>query len=272
LVQKRCQRGPRLKVAAVSGQILSNQVELPYSAVRQRARLGDQIERRAALMGTADRRDDAERALVIASFGDLQVRGKNFPATGPRRFQSGQQMSRAWIGDWPRIVRLGAAQQVRKVEEIPGADEDVDFRELFTQLGAIALRQASGDHQAPAGPLPLDFRRLENRVERFLLGGFNKGAGVDHQDIGLGWIEGQRVSGLAERAKHELAVNRVLGAAERQEVDPFHSAIFRGHISLLVGNKRCNRGHLTPAQRGLGAVTTSVPSGTLKLKRLSSTG
>ncbi len=82
-------------------------------------------------MQSADLRDDAERALVIASLGNLEVGGKH--RTGPRArdLQSGQQMRRAGIGNRPQLGRFGAAQEIGQIEEIAGADKDIDFRELL---------------------------------------------------------------------------------------------------------------------------------------------
>ena len=69
--------------------------------------------------------------------------------------------------------------------ELAGADDGVDFRDVFLNLVAIALDEAAGDDKLACAALGLVAGHLENGVDRFLLGCVDEGAGVDDEDLGL---------------------------------------------------------------------------------------
>ena len=52
---------------------------------------------------------------------------------------------------------------------------------------------------------------------RFLLGGVDEGAGVDDEDIGVFRAGGEASAGAVEEAHHDLGIDEVFGAAERDE-------------------------------------------------------
>jgi hypothetical protein len=54
-------------------------------------------------------------------------------------------------------------------------------------------------------------------VDRFLLGGIDEGAGVDDEDLGVFGAGGEACAGAVEKAHHDLGVDEVFGAAERDE-------------------------------------------------------
>ena len=61
-------------IAAVERRVLRDEDDLAHAAGGQRARFAhDRVDRTAAVVA-AQRRDDAERALVVAAFRDLDVR------------------------------------------------------------------------------------------------------------------------------------------------------------------------------------------------------
>ena len=123
---------------------------------------------------------------MVAAFRNLEIGAEGRATQDPRRIEAGQQMSRAGIGHGTMLGPFGAAQEIRQLEEVPGADEDVDLGQLFAQFIAIALREASGDHQAAARRAMLQLGGGENRVDRFLLGRLDERAGVYHYHFGVG--------------------------------------------------------------------------------------
>ena len=74
LAQQRRQRRALAQIAPVERRVLRDQDQLAHAARRERPRLAhDRVDRAAAVV-PAQRRDDAERALVVAALGDLDVR------------------------------------------------------------------------------------------------------------------------------------------------------------------------------------------------------
>ena len=139
---------------------------------------------------TAQRRDDTERALVVAPFGDLDVRvvfRRRHQARRVRVIEIGRQRVRRVAGRHkacPYMIRdavgrgnpcgcpavkyergRGAADRVDDVRHLAGAEDRVDFRDLLLQFIAMALGEASGDDEPAAGAVSLVPRHLENRVD-----------------------------------------------------------------------------------------------------------
>jgi len=60
---------------------------------------------------------------------------------------------------------------------------------------------------------------LEDGVDGLLLGGLDEAAGVDDEDFCVFGLGGELGSTAMEQAHHDLRVNEVFGAAERDEAD-----------------------------------------------------
>ena len=58
---------------------------------------------------------------------------------------------------------------------------------------------------------------LEDGVDGLLLGGVDEAAGVDDEDLGVFGAGGELGAAAMEQAHHDLGVDEVLGAAERDE-------------------------------------------------------
>ena len=58
---------------------------------------------------------------------------------------------------------------------------------------------------------------LEDGVDGLLLGGVDEGAGVDDEDFGVFGVGGEARAGAVEQAHHDLGVDEVFGAAERNK-------------------------------------------------------
>ena len=189
---------------------------------------------RAAAIVAAQCRDDAEAALVVAALGHLDVGVVAWGGQEPRRvsvveiggkgFRLPASGSRHGDGFPVRTkepcTRLGDGAD--DLGDLSRAEDGVDFRNLFQQLGAVALRHAAGDDQLPARPRLLVFGHLQDGVDRLLLGLVDERAGVDHQYLGGFGVLGQLVPGLLGEPEHHLGVNEVLGAAQRHHADLHH--------------------------------------------------
>jgi hypothetical protein len=62
-----------------------------------------------------------------------------------------------------------------------------------------------------------NFGRLEDRVDAFLLRGIDKGAGVDDENVRLVGFIGNLDAVFQQRANHNLGIDEVLGATERNQ-------------------------------------------------------
>ena len=93
-------------VDAVEGRVLRDEQELFDAARGQRARFADDRVARPAPVLAAQRRDDAERALVVAALGDLDVR------VVPRRGQEARRVGVVDVGRQRASTVLGANSRV----------------------------------------------------------------------------------------------------------------------------------------------------------------
>ena len=73
LAQQPPERAALAAIDAEEGRVLRDEQQLAHAALGQRPRLADDRVRRAAAVLAAQRRDDAERAGVVAALGDLDV-------------------------------------------------------------------------------------------------------------------------------------------------------------------------------------------------------
>ncbi len=83
----------------------------------------------------------------------------------------------------------------------------------------IALGQTACGDEDPAGAFLLQLAMFENRIDRLLLGFFDKAAGIDDDDFSFLRVVGQLETVVNERAQHELGVHLVFRASEIHESD-----------------------------------------------------
>ena len=119
------------------------------------------------------------------------------------------------------VAGRGEAGGVEDRFEFAGADDGVDFGDVLLDLVAVALDEAAGDDEALgfAAVRGLVLDHLEDGVDGLLLGGVDEGAGVDDEDFGVFGVGGELAAGVMEQAHHDLGVDEVFGAAERDEAD-----------------------------------------------------
>jgi hypothetical protein len=114
-----------------------------------------------------------------------------------------------------RLAGDGAGDEPHLV----GAEEVVHLGHLLGQLLGVPLGEAAGYHQALAAPALLVAGHLQDGVHRLLLGLPDEAAGVHHDHLGVGGVRHHPMAGVGEVPEHDLGVDPVLGAPERDEVD-----------------------------------------------------
>jgi hypothetical protein len=204
----------------------------------------DRVGGAAAVVAT-ERRNNAEGALVIAAFGNLQIRivsrsrEKSWRIRvvdiGRQLLRSNRDAIRSQQRDRSR------ADDAEDVLDFASADDGIDLRNFCAQFVAIAFTHAAGDDQFPAAPVLLVLRHLENGVDRLLPGFIDERAGVDDEHVGVGRVPGELMTGLLREPEHDLGVDEVLRAAE-------------GYHSNLHGENGVGGHFLRTLQRALGSV------------------
>ena len=199
-------------VLAVARGVLSDDVQLPDTAVGELPRLGEDILHGAAAESAADKRDRAVGTAVVAAVRYLYVSGV---------FRCGLNSSAAegqlhFVGE-----ELGFLA-VERVEHHVGdicvradADSGVYLVKLFGDLVLIPLRKAAGDDDRLDLALALERAELNDLVDALLLGGFDKAAGVDNDRVSVGGIVHDSETAFLEIVEKHLGVNLVFRAAER---------------------------------------------------------
>ena len=145
----------------------------------------------------------------------------------------------------------GEAGGGEDVFELAGADDGVDLGDVFLDFVAVAFDEAAGDDDLPSAAFGLVRDHLEDGVYGLLLGGVDKGAGVDDDDLGVGGVGGELGAVVVEQAHHDLGVDEVFGAAERDEADLGAGDGGGGVRGLEV--ERGWGGHSLLVYQGLGA-------------------
>jgi hypothetical protein len=79
------------------------------------------------------------------------------------------------------------------------------------------LYQTAGHHDTLAIAVLFLINGFANGLERFLFGGFEKAAGIDHDGVGRRGIGGYRQPILRKQAQHPLAVHKILWTAKADE-------------------------------------------------------
>src|SRR5262252_4806466 len=69
------------------------------------------------------------------------------------------------------------------VRYFASSEDGVDFRNFLAELVAVALRKTAGHDETLTVALCLVPRHVEDRVNRFLLGGVDESASIDDDDV-----------------------------------------------------------------------------------------
>ena len=198
-----------LEVKAVGAGVLADHQQLLRSAGDQFLGLAQDRVRAAADEVAADRRDDAERAAMVAALGDFHIavvtRGQ-FDVAAKVGLRNEVEIG---VGDRRRggvdrgddgliLLRAGHREHLREARA-----DDVGF-----------VAHAAGDnHPAILG------NRLADRLEALFLGRIEEAARIDQHDVGPGIVGRHLVPVGAQLGQDTFAVDQRLGAAERNHAD-----------------------------------------------------
>src|SRR5207249_1983004 len=132
------------------------------------------------------------------------------------------------------------ADELDDAREVRGAEDPVDLGHLLEDVRAVALGEAAGDDERPAGAALLEPGELEDRVDRLLARAVDERAGVDDEALGVLGPLCQRESGFGQHAEHQLGIDLVLRAAQGRQVD------LHGWQPVYRGTWRPRHGPHTP--------------------------
>src|SRR5512133_1859102 len=207
-----------LHVAAVAGNILGDHVDFLDPTGDQYFSLSHQRVQRSGAIGTAQLRDDAVGTAVGAPLTDLQV-----GVPGGRRVEARQGfiVNVIRIPDVLQLTLYAAffSQNFGNAGVVTGADEDIHLGQFMGQFFLITLRQAPRNDQGVAAAIALALGQVQDGIDTFLLGLFDKGTGIDDDNIGIFFVSGDLVLLLGEHPQHDLGINQVLRAAKADHAD-----------------------------------------------------
>ena len=78
------------------------------------------------------------------------------------------------------VMELDARDRGGDLLEVIETDERIDLGDRLLQVAAVLLDHAAGDDQSLES-FPFASRHLEDRVDRFFLGGVDEPAGIDNK-------------------------------------------------------------------------------------------
>ena len=116
--------------------------------------------------------------------------------------------------DLARTGSAKAAHDGRQRGVGANADNGVDLGDLLHDLLLVALGQAAGDDDLQVRVLLLVLAGHQNVLDGFGLGGLDKAAGVDDDDVCFGRVRHGGVAVLDEGVAENVGVHLVFGAAE----------------------------------------------------------
>ena len=113
-------------------------------------------------------------------------------------------------------MRERLIHDVADLRDLIDAHEGVHLGQQLRKFVAEALRQTAGDDERLAALLRVaEFSGFENRVHALLLRGVDERAGVDDDGVGGGGVIGDLDAVAQERAEHDLGIDEIFRAAER---------------------------------------------------------
>ena len=198
-----------VKIPAVRGQILSDETQFARPFPDERLRLRDDRRDRNAPGASANRRDGAIRAHVVAPFAHLEI-----PRPAPRFRQHS-----------PRRGARVAPERAKHRGPVLRFRPDIDAGDFLFQILAVAVVQAPEDADSPKASLLLELFQIQNRSNTLFHGRLNEAARVHEGDIRVFGVFDKRMPRGFQHSGEDLAVGRVLGAPEAQEKD-LHSVAF----------------------------------------------
>ena len=203
-----------VEVETVVGGVLRDDDQFAHAPLSQFAGLLLELLHRHRDVRSADERNGAVAALPVAPLGDLQI----------GIMLRGSQVA---FGGQCRILR--GAQRAHDAVPRAGSEVFVDLGDLVPQLVGVALRQAADDEQLFDASGLFGLCGAQDHLDGFLLGVADESAGVDDDHFGIRAVavEEDFVAGGRQPGHEVFAVDGVLRAAERDDVNFFHVRTMR---------------------------------------------
>ena len=229
--------GTVLDVSAIGRGVLRNHQQLFDTGLFQTLGFGQHFTDRTAHQITAQRRNDAEGAAMVAAFGDLQIgivtRGE---LDALRRHQAGER-----IVGWLRYIAVHMLQHL-----LIGV-RAADLQHLGVNGADLIFlgTQTTGDDH-----LAVLFQRFADCFQRLLHRAVDKAAGVDDHQLGVVVAVDHLVAFSAQLGQDAFGIDEILRATQRNKTDTGRARGGLGRRSWLVVE------HLP--QRGGGAGTGGV--------------
>jgi len=221
------------QVAPVGGGVLADQNDFPDAPADQDFRFPQNIVRPAAARPAADGGDRAVGAAVGTAVRYFQISGGG--AGGQQPFVP-RRHQKIRLGDNrlpPGPACVEPSQMFGNASDFSRADPQVRFGNFRRERLAVALGQAAGHHQLQVtAALFFDLRQGQDRFQRFFFGRPDKAAGIDEDDIRVLRALRHRHSGGPGQPAHDFRINKILGAAQGEDVQFsgkqfFHCGSFR---------------------------------------------
>ncbi len=179
--------------------VLRDHQQFAHAAFHQLFRLAQHRMGRAALKPPAHVGDDAELALVVTAFGNLQIA---VVARGQGHAAGGQQVNER-IGRG----RHGGVHGIEHLFVLVRAGHGEDLRVVFADVIRLGAQTAGDDD------LAVFLQRLADGIKAFRLGAVQKAAGVDDHRLGARVIGAHRIAIGAQAGQDAFAIDQRLGTA-----------------------------------------------------------
>ena len=175
---------PVAELDAVGVDVLAEQGDLDDALGDQRLDLGEDVAGAAVLLLAAQRRDDAERAGVVAADARSTPRRRTPTRAGSAASTGTPRATRGSRPAPPPATRARSSSTgsepmlwVPKTTSTQGA--------RWVIVAAVLLRQAAADGDLHAGSLRLDRREVAEVAVELVVGVLAHRAGVEDDDVGL---------------------------------------------------------------------------------------
>ena len=202
-------------VAAIGVYVLPQERDLAHAVGHELLALGHDGLERAALLASADVRDDAVRAEVVAALHDGHPGVKALRASAGKVGGEAAALLAGVHLDDGAVVGKRLGEKLGQARERRGAEDDVRRGDVLADLLAVALRDAAADGNDPAaaGRLGSAHHGRGLAIEA-LVGVLTDAARHEDHDVSLVGLIDADAAALVKKAAHALGVVQVHLAAK----------------------------------------------------------
>lgn len=233
--------------------VLAEQGHLEHTGVDERLDLGEDVARATVDLFAAQRRDDTERAGVVAADRHRHpagVGGVTLGRQGRReRFEGVADL------DLCRLVVAGPVEQGRQRTDVVRAEHHVHPRGATEDDVLVLLGEAAADGDLHAGAALLDRGEVREVAVQLVVGVLADGAGVEHDQVRVVVGVGPHVPGVFEETRDALGIVHVHLAAVGSDLITAHraGALVGADSRLGQGDAHIDPGYVAYANRLVGS-------------------